>query len=76
MQGTPLSAVGYITVDRAVRCRLTNGGADRAQPCDHAASVHFAKHRRANRCIHAPVSPRAARSRAVPMPRIGHPSGV
>ena len=76
MQGTALSAVGYITVDRPVRCRQPNGGADRAQPCDHAASVHFAKRRRANICIRAPVSPRAVRGLAVPMPRIGHPSGV
>jgi hypothetical protein len=74
MQGTPLSPVGYITVHRPGRCRRPNGAADRAQPCENAAGAHFAKHRWATRHVHAPVSPRAARCLALPIPRICHAS--
>ena len=76
MQGTTLNAVGYIKVHRPVRCRRPNGGADRAQPYDRTAGAHFATHRWAIRPIHAPAGTRAATRLTLPIPRIGHASGV
>ena len=63
MQGTTVSPVGYITVHRPVRCRRPNGGADRAQPRDHAARASFGDPRWPIRHAHAPASP--ARSQPI-----------
>ena len=71
-----MSAVGYITVHRLVRCRLTNGGVARAKPGDHAFGAPGATHRWVTRPVHVPARAHEASNQAVPMPRIGHASGV
>jgi hypothetical protein len=64
------------TVHHLFRCRRRSGGADRTQPCEHAAGAHLARHRWTTRPVHAPARPRAKRRLTMPIARIGHASGV
>ena len=66
-----MSAVGYITVHRAVCCRLTNGGVARAEFGGCAGGAHFVSHRWVTGPVLAPARLHVAKYLGLPIPRIG-----